>query len=103
MTHSVRLPRPFTSINRPSRFLLFEGHGNCCIGGKTDLWALNARHEADFDVVMMPRVHPVTAVALFELDAVAYDAIDCADMDTISPDDLHSFFDHVLHHSFLLR
>jgi hypothetical protein len=48
--------------------------------------------------MMMPLVHRVATVAPFELDAVAYDAVNRADLD-----DLHILFDLVLRHDFLLR
>jgi hypothetical protein len=53
--------------------------------------------------MMMPFVHLVATVAPFELDAVAYDAINRADMDAIGPDDFHILFDLVLRHNILLR
>ncbi len=65
--------------------------------------ALDARNESHLDVMMMPLVHRVATVAPFELDAVAYDAVNRADLDAIGPDDLHILFDLVLRYDFLLR
>jgi hypothetical protein len=35
-------------------FFLFQGDDNICVGDETDLVALNASHEADLGVVVMP-------------------------------------------------
>lgn len=54
-------------IDRSSGPLLLEGHCNRSIGGHANLRAVDARNEAELDVVMMPSVGPI-AVALLALD-----------------------------------
>jgi hypothetical protein len=76
---------------RPSGFFFLEGNGNISIRTEPDLLALNTLHEIDRDVVVMPPVRPMAAITLFQLDAVAFDAVDCTDMNAVEPHDFHVF------------
>jgi hypothetical protein len=60
----------------------------------------NACYEADLNAAMLPLVYPMITVALFELDAVASDAIYCAHVHAIAP--MH-IFSHLLPRHRLLR
>jgi hypothetical protein len=86
----------------PSRLFLFERYGDVGIGRQANLLSFNPGHKTNLDVVMVPFVSAF-ALLLFELDPVALDAIDHADMNAVGADDFHILFDLVPHGEFLLH
>jgi len=80
-------------------FFLFEGHRDVGVGGQADLVALDTRDQAGRDEVVVPgmRALPLgdvgTRILLGQLDAVALDLVDGADMDAVGADDFHMFLD----------
>ena len=55
--------------------------------------ALDVGDEAERDLVVMPFVRTFAAVFFRELDAAAFDAVDCADMNAVGTDNFHMFLD----------
>src|SRR5689334_11896336 len=73
-----------TDVPRPRRLLfLLHSHGHRRVGRKSNFIAFDVGDEALVDEVMMALVAATSAVLLCQLDAVAFDPIDHADMDTI--------------------
>src|SRR5947199_4664613 len=88
----ARTPSGFRGrTRRPAGPLLFEGHRNIGVGGQANLRSFHARNEAQLDVVTMPLMEALATIALAELDPVADDAIDGADMYAVGADDLPTF------------
>jgi hypothetical protein len=69
--------------------MLFEGDGDVGIGGKPDLFAFDIRHQTDVDVVMVGRLVALTAILLGQLDAVAVNVVDSADVNPVGSDNFH--------------
>ena len=75
--------------------LFFERHRHVGVGRKADLAVLDIRNQPERDEVMMPFMAALALddlgarVRLGQLDAVAFDLVDGADMDAVRTDDLH--------------
>src|SRR3984957_1606719 len=91
--------RPMTSggfkwLLYKSLFLLFfQGDGDRTDGGEPHLVAFNAGHQATIDIVVMPLVRTFSTVLLGQLDPVAFDLIDGADVNAVGADDFHVLLD----------
>jgi hypothetical protein len=69
---------------RFSGFLPLKRHRSRSIRGETKSGTFDTRDEPELDIVMMCLVQPVAAIVLLEFDAVAFDAIDGADIHTVA-------------------
>src|SRR6516165_5988155 len=80
-----------TEKERSGRALLFllHHHRNSRVGGEADLVAFDVCDESLVDVVVMALVAALAAVLLGQLDAVAFDAVDGADVNAVGPDHFH--------------
>src|ERR1043166_2317807 len=67
--------------------LLLHRDRDVAVGGEADLVALHAGDEAQVDVVMVALVAALPAVLAGQLDALALDAVDGADMEAGRADD----------------
>jgi hypothetical protein len=74
-------------------FLFLEGNRNFSIGGKAHSIAFDIGDQFEGDEVVMPLVTALPAVLLGQLDAVAFDVINCADMNAVGSDDFGMFLD----------
>ena len=72
-----------------------ELDGDVAIGGKPHLVALDRRDQAERDIMMVALVRALAAVGLGQLDPVAFDPVDGADMDSVGADHFHIFSDRV--------
>ena len=68
---------------------LFHRHGHVCVGRQPDLVAFDVGDEPLVDEVMVAPVAALAAVLLGQLDAVTFDLVDRADMDTVGADGVH--------------
>ena len=93
----MRLSRPCAHplrqlVGDEIRFL-FEGDGDIAVRRKPDLVAFDIGDEAERDEVVVALMRALAAVRLGQLDAVALDVIDSADMHAVGSDDFHMFLD----------
>jgi hypothetical protein len=75
------------------RFLLFHRDGDRTDGGEPHLAAFNAGNQAAIDIVVMALVRSFSAVLLGQLDPVALELVDRADVNAVGADDFHVLFD----------
>src|SRR6185369_6348877 len=78
-------------------FFLFHAVSHVAIGREAHGVPLDLRHEAEREVMMVPFVAPAfeagAGVLLGQLDAVAVDMVDRADMHAVGADHLHVLAD----------
>jgi hypothetical protein len=73
-------------------FFLFEGHGHIGIGAEPHHTFMDIRDQATRNEMMMALMRAVAAILPRELDAVADDMVDSADMHTVRADDFGMVF-----------
>ena len=78
-------------MSEDAYLLFFEGDGDVGVGGEADLAAFDAGDEGVGDIMMMALVAALPAIGLGELDPVALDAVNGADMDAIGADHFGMF------------
>src|SRR4051794_28059702 len=79
--------------SRSSLLFLFHGDGDSTDSREPDLIAFHLGDEAAINEVVMPLVASFAAIFFGELDAVALNLIDCADMGSVRSNNFHVFFD----------
>jgi hypothetical protein len=79
--------------NTGGLLFFFHGDGDGSDRGQADLVALDIRDEAAINEVVMTLVASLAAVFLGQLDPIALDLIDRADVDAVCADDFHVFLD----------
>jgi hypothetical protein len=79
--------------NRQLALLFFHRHGDRADGGKPHLVALNTGNQTAVDIVMMALVRSLSAVLLGQLDPIALNLVDRADVNAVGADNLHVLFD----------
>jgi hypothetical protein len=84
--------RRLSSVNGRTILVFLEHHRDIAIGAEADAIVVDAFDEFEGDEVMMAFVAGA-AVLLGQLDAVALDAIDRADMKAVGADNLGMFSD----------
>jgi hypothetical protein len=94
---------PTQSPPEPSPLVLFFFKENSVGAGRRQPHSailINPGDQSLADIMMMPGVTSLAAVRLDELDTIAFDMIDSADMDAISADNLGMFLDaaQINHH-----
>jgi len=73
--------------------LLFHHHNHGTNGGQPHLVAFHLRDQALVDEVMVALVATLPAVLLSQLDAVAFDLVDGANVNAVRADNFHVLFD----------
>src|SRR6202041_3907301 len=73
--------------------LFFQGDGDRPDGGEPHLVAFNVGHQAAVNIMVMALVRALTAVLLGQLDPVALDLVDGADVNAVGTDNFHVLFD----------
>ena len=73
--------------------LFFQGNGDRADGGEPHLVAFNPCNQASLDIVVMALVRSFSAVLFGQLDPVALDLVDGADVNAVGADDFHVLLD----------
>ncbi len=87
---------PTQSAPEPSPLVLFFFKENGVGAGRREPHSailINPGDQSLADIMMMPGVTSLAAIRLDQLDTIAIDMIDSADMDAISADNLSMFLD----------
>lgn len=99
---NIAVPYCPTSDSFTAVFLL-KRNGDVSIGRKTDRLTFNLSNQAQIKIVMMALMFSFPAILLCQLDPIAFDAVDSANMNTVRTDDFGMLFDFrvVNHFEFL--
>jgi hypothetical protein len=77
----------------PPLFFFFHRDGHGTNRGQTNLVTFHVRNKASVDEVVVTLVASLAAVLPGQLDPVAFDSIDRADVNAIGADHFHMFLD----------